>query len=277
MKKFIFTLVLLIIIAATVFYFGYVSFRIPEGSYGVVLTKTNGYDHPVLSPGSFQWMWQGLLPTNLRLFHIRLQEQTLSLDFNGELPSAGAYENYADAEVDFALRVKALFRYRLGPQSLPQIFQRAGINAETSDYSDILLETYQVIETDVKTLFADALRTLVEDENFDLGAADFEEALKARITREIPQLQDFDISLSDYSFPDMDLYRRVKNNYLAYLERSHEIAVQALEAASSARTREISRIEVLKEYGALLQEYPVLLEIFRDQSDEPLIVLPETD
>ena len=277
MKKFIFTLVLLIIVVGTVFYFGYVSFRIPEGYYGVVLTRTNGYDHPVLIPGSFKWMWQGLLPTNLRIFHVRLQERSLSLDFEGELPSAGAYESYADSDVDFAIRLKALFRYRLQPRSLPQIFQRAGINADTEEYSNILDETYSTIETDVKTYFSETVNTLIKDEGFAIAVSVFEESLRARITREIPQLEDFDISISGYSFPDMDLYRAVKENYLAYLEKSHDIAVQALEAASSARTREISRIEVLKEYGALLQEYPVLLEIFREKSEEPLIILPGTD
>jgi len=277
MKKFIFTLVLLIIVAGTVFYFGYVSFRIPEGSYGVVLTKTNGYDHPVVTPGSFQWMWQGLLPTNLRIFHVRVQERSLTLDFNGELPSAEAYENYAETEEDFAVRFKALFRYRLQAHSLPQLFQGAGINAETRDYSDILDDTYSTIETDVKTQFSNAVNMIIKDGSFSIAVPDFEEMLKTHISQEIPELQDFDITIAEYSFPDMDLYQTVKENYLAYLEKSHEISIQALEAASNARTREISRIEVLKEYGALLQEYPVLLEIFRDKSEEPLIILPETD
>jgi hypothetical protein len=276
MKKFIISLLFLLIISGTVFYFGYVSFRVPEGSYGVALTRTNGYDHPVIAPGSFRWMWQGLLPTNLRLFHVTLQERTVTLDFNGKLPSAEALSNYAANQADFAVRVKARIRYRLQPEVLPQLFQRAGISAESDDYSTILNDTYASVEAATRALFSDTITSLIEDDGFGMSAAKFKENLETMVAQQIPQLQDFEITISEYSFPDLEIYRTARNNYLVYLNRSHEIAIQALETASSARTREISRIEVLKEYGALLQEYPVLLDYYsRNNSNEPLILLPE--
>ena len=60
MKRLLVALFVLVVIAAAVFFFGWVQFQIPPDAHGVIFTKTNGWEEEVVDPGTFVWRWQSL-------------------------------------------------------------------------------------------------------------------------------------------------------------------------------------------------------------------------
>ena len=75
MRKFLVSLLLVVIAAGVAFYFGWIQLQLPADTYGVIFTKTNGFEQNVVKPGTFVWRWQRLLPTNLTLFTYQLKPQ----------------------------------------------------------------------------------------------------------------------------------------------------------------------------------------------------------
>jgi hypothetical protein len=65
MKKFLLILTVLLLLAGTVFYFGWIQFRLERGVFGVIYTKTHGYaEKPVVS-GRFSLSFWALIPGNM--------------------------------------------------------------------------------------------------------------------------------------------------------------------------------------------------------------------
>ncbi|MBN2874062.1 MAG: hypothetical protein JXM71_03115, partial [Spirochaetales bacterium] len=67
MRRFVLSLSILMVLSVSVFLVGWVSLRVPAGSYAVYSSKTGGVDTRVVAPGEFWWNAGMLLPTNVRL------------------------------------------------------------------------------------------------------------------------------------------------------------------------------------------------------------------
>ncbi len=70
--KFFIWLIVLLAISGTVFFFGWLQFSVPAGSYGVMLSKSGGYYNEVITPGEFSWRWERLVPTNSEILIFRI-------------------------------------------------------------------------------------------------------------------------------------------------------------------------------------------------------------
>ena len=278
MRKFLISLLLLFIAMGTVFFFGYIPFRLNQGNYGVVYTKTNGWNHPVLVPGEFRWFWQGIFPTNLTLFQVNPARQEVPLKITGTLPSGATYSSYSETIEDFTYSVAATVSYSINPQVLPGLMEKMSVNETPLNTAESfsLSQTYKDIESKIKSISEISLSNIVQKGGSYLTGSEFSTDLEMQIKKDIPELEEIEIIVKTFFFPDIELYKTVQKNYIDYLNRNNELTLAAMQSASSAKAREISRIEVLKEYGALLKEYPVLLDYYsRDSTTGPLILLPD--
>ncbi len=280
MRKFMISLVLLLIAGGTVFYFGYVPFRIGKGNYGVVYTKTNGWNHPVIIPGEFHWFWQGVFPTNLKYFQISLSRRDTAVNLQGTLPSGETYSDYSETAEDFSYTVKASVSYTLDPHVLPDLLSSHKVetsvdfNAEALSLSDL----YQRLDARIMSTADDSLQAILKKGVNYLSGGEYRQELEKALQTAVPELGDLEVIVKSFTFPDVDLYNSVRSNYIAYLNRNNELTLTAMQTASSVKAKELSRIEVLKEYGALLEEYPVLMDYYNTgASTGPLIVLPDTE
>jgi len=86
MRKLFVSLIILIIVGGVGFYFGWIQIQLPANTFGVIFTKTNGYEASVVRPGTFEWRWQRLLPTNLTLYTYTLAPQSTNVTVAGTLP-----------------------------------------------------------------------------------------------------------------------------------------------------------------------------------------------
>jgi hypothetical protein len=275
MKKFIFSLLLFAIIAGTAFFFGYIPFFLDSGELGVVYTKTDGWDNPVIIPGDFRWMWQGLLPTNLRLYRLSPEAHEVYLNLDGLLPSGDVYAAYAGGGEDFSYALKGNIRYTIRPALLPSLFAESGFgeNEDSDNPAELLVPLYERLDEELLQLARGTAEELIARGDFGLTSLAFRSLLASRIADDLDEIEAQELLIEEYRFPDMELYRAARENYLGFQRRSHEIQLVELEEAAGAKNREMGRIEILKEYGALLNEYPILLEYY-SMRDEDISLIP---
>lgn len=264
MRKFVVGVILLLIVAGVVFYFGWIQFRIPEDRIAVIFTKTGGWDEQPVQPGEFHWRWENLLPTNLTVHLFSNQPHSAEVRAAGTLPSGDLYRRYLEGEVDFGYVVEFRLRFRVRPDALPALIARERLTPDQleqwyADHADTM--TRRGIEL-VDSFFA----ALQDDEAFSL--ARFGRYLRTELEAEFPNLEILQLTPVQVRVPDLRLYAAARLVYLAVLDaRSEATAAAAFDAAGEEVRRE-SRLALLRRYGEVLKEYPILLDYFSLAADK---------
>lgn len=265
--KFIIFLILLILIGGTVFYFGWIQFKLDENTYGVIFTKTNGYDDNVVIPGKFIWRWEALIPTNLTLHTFKITPQTKQLSKTGSLPSGALYGSVLEENTDFSFKLNMQIDYRIKPELLPGLVEEEGLT------HDDLAGYYSRIEQEL----SNSVSVAVEAKISAFDSSDYEqfmlEPFRDELT-EVLQEQNEAISVTNVSIlelvlPDIQLYQSVRAYYLSLIETRRQTETAVLENERTWVVSEEAKLEVLKKYGALFTEYPGLIQFLalRDRGE----------
>jgi hypothetical protein len=277
MKAFLIVLVILVVLSSVVFYFGWVQIHLPAEHYAVVFTKTGGYDQEVIRPGEFSWRWERLIPTNMRLYVFDLHPRSQEISFQGSLPSAELYSTILPENPDFTYRGEIEVIFTVAPESLPALV------AEQKLLPDQLEDFYSAKAEMLSNTVLEILRET------DTDPADGQ-ALNRRVEREVaaavPDLEISSLNVRVRHVPDGDLYELARSSYQELVQtrdRSRAEAVARLAEEQvreeNARARQRADLEALREYGELLNEYPVLLKAMAVQklSGDQVITIPEFD
>jgi hypothetical protein len=277
MKAFLIILVILVILAGVAFYFGWVQIHVPEGNYAVVSTKTRGVDDQVIRPGEFSWRVERLIPTNMTIHVFDLHPRSLQVPFQSHLPSAELYSSILPNNPDFSLRGTVSITFTILPESLPQLV------AEDKLTPDGLDQFYQMKADQISKR---ALDRLLEMESDRVASANLDRDLLKELDSQFTDLEIIGLNTDLQSVPDLELYEMARSSYRSLLEtrdrsRDQAIAELAEEQVREENTREAERanLEALREYGKLLDEYPILLKAMAVQklSGEKVITIPEFD
>jgi hypothetical protein len=277
MKAFLIILVILVILAGAGFYFGWLQIQLPAEHYAVVFTKTGGYDEEVIRPGQFSWRWERLIPTNMTLYAFDLHPSSQEISFRGALPSAELYSSVLPENPDFSYRGEVDVIFTISPESLPALVAEEKLlpeqledfyEAKAGALADSVLEILQ--ETDADPADSQALNRRV----------------RQGLARTVPNLQISSLNVRVEHVPDRDLYELARTSYREMVQtrdRAREDAIARLAEeqvrAENARARERADLEALREYGELLNEYPILLKAMAVQklSGDQVITIPEFD
>lgn len=266
MKRFAWSLILLVLCGAAVFFIGWIQLRVEPGSWAVLVTKTGGVDGRALEPGRFHWTAAALLPTNVRLYGFKGARAERTVSLQGELPSAAAYRLFMAGEPDFSWQISLKLAAAVDPSSLPVLVERDGVkdDASLSAWLSSALDALAgSLRSAVLSLAADAAgaRALA-----DGSAAASIEAM-ARTAN--PALADVKVSVVAARVPDMDLYESARDMYLSYVARFRESIEPALSRASVSAAEDQVRVDSLKRYGELLAQYPWLVDFLAIEAGLP--------
>lgn len=257
MKRFIWTLVLLSLCSAAVFFIGWLPLRVQPGKYAVVASKTGGVEGEVLSSGRFFWSAAALLPTNLRLVQFSPARVERVISLSGELPSAGAYRAFMAGEPDFSWELSLRLRIAVAPEALPLLFSRYGIDGDEA-LGAWLDEELDGASSDARALAADSLASPSSAVRLASGAAD--EELRLALAARRPELDILGLSVIAARIPDLALYEQARQLYASYVDSFRQSVEPALVRASVSAAEDQVRIDALKRYGELLALYPALVD-----------------
>jgi hypothetical protein len=258
MKKFFITLLFLIIAGGVVFFFGWISIQIPPESYAVISSKTGGYEDEVITPGEFAWRWERLIPTNVKIHVFSPQPKASTVTVSGALPSSDLYAQYLQGSPNFEWEIILYASYRINPESLPELLTEEKIDSGSIDslYTGIKEKIRGFVYPYINDFFREAGTSGASIPSF----TDLKEILAARLQENFSHVLFDDIHVQSSTIPDMSLYREGKDNYLELTETENKIRLEELKKATAEGVTEASRIDILREYGKLLTDYPVLLD-----------------
>ncbi len=274
--KFFLVLILLIAVGGTGFYFGWIQFQLPAHTYGVIYTKTGGWDSRAVEPGTFNWRWERLIPTNMTLYRIPLRPQTVDVSQEGTLPSGDVYASVLENKGDFTYSLEFSLSYQLKKELLPELVQEKGLEPEKLDswYEGLNRQ----IMASVTEIVEDEAEAVDESDSADLAFGKLEETLLAGLSEDFTYVDFEAVQPKKIDVPDPDLYRSAKEYYLGVLEKREQIERETLEQERSWMVSEESRLQVLERYGKLFTDYPGLVRYFAlQESEEFKDLLPPVD
>jgi hypothetical protein len=256
MKKFLTTLLILVIIAAAGLFFGWAQLGIPPDAYGVIRSKTHGLYPHLVKPGEFLWLWYKLIPTNTATTILRVNNVNHEFSAENSLPSGRIYSTFAGIDGDFSWRINALISFRIDPDAIIPLF-----GANTVGSQDDLTLYERDIAGQIEGFI---MRRIEREEN----SGQVEDLLKngenpwfdGEITQEFPFLQNFSFKIKSAQFPDFTLYRQAKSLFEDYMTVQKEYASGNIREIVKSRIDSRLQFDELELYGVLLTKYPILLE-----------------
>ena len=274
------SILLLLGVAGVIFVAGWIQILLPPATYGVLFSKTGGFDPRVMAPGVFVWRWERVIPNNVTLFLFEVQPHSIETRLSGELPSAEAVASMlpgAAGAADFRYRATVSVTFAVRPEALPALVSGAGLTPEDLNHWTEMKGTAMgraALELLQRRAQATALTDLaaLEAEILDPLAAGF------------PKLQVMGVRFSDLHLPDIEVYERGRRAYLELMDAQYEARRAAVIDLAQERERGLAdqearraALQVLREYGVVLQEYPVLIQFLALQNDagrDALVDLP---
>lgn len=271
-RAFNFVLSLLIILAAAgaVFWFGWVQFSLGEGDYAVIYTKTNGYESAPLANGEFAWRWQALLPTNLTLHIFNLDNRTLNIEKSGKLPSGDYYARITGEDINFDWDIKVKIVYRMNPEALPSLVANGLLSPDLESY-------YKDFESDLNSELVNLISAEVEsdpEENIGSRIDRLENSISEKAVSLSPYITVIDAEIRSWNYPDLSLYSEARRLVLEMMNKRQTLQSELEDSAVRRDDAIGTRIGLLEEYGRVLEEYPVLLELFALEGHPGASLLP---
>jgi len=246
------TLLLLLIVGATVFCFGWMQLRVDEGEYAVVYRKSHGYEEDLIRSDDFVWRWEALFPTYLSLHKFNLKPQTTSIKQEGSLPSDRIYSAIIGDDIDFSWEIEAKISYRVNPDNLVSLV-RSGFDELDSFYSDFETKLDSaVLDIISKGMAAGEERTLGHDW---LSESISESSIDKRV-------EIVEVSIIKWRYPDMALYFEARRLTLETMRETQAVISEIESRAARLQSTQEVWLKLLGEYGKLLDEYPILIEFF---------------
>jgi hypothetical protein len=250
MKKFLGTLLFLVILAGLGLFFGWAQQGVPPDAYGLIRSKTHGLDTRLVKPGEFRWVWYKLIPTNTTTVVFRLNPVSHEFSARGTLPSGRIYAAFAGLEDDFSWEFRAAFSFNLRPEALVPLVtdQNIGDQEELTRYE-------RELSADIEAFILrrmGALEGLLQDgENPEL---------EREVQGQFPLIENFSLRVKSAQFPDFEQYRQAQGLYNAYIALQRDMMSGELREKAKNRIEAYHRFDELEQYGALLTKYPILLD-----------------
>ena len=260
MKKFFITLLILIILGGTGFFFGWVQFQVPPGQFGVISSKTHGIDPEPVRSGEFRWVWYKLIPTNVKIAVFNLEYTNFPFNFDSTLPSGSTYASFAGlSNTDFSWNLKGEIAFNLNPDYIVRLTEKHNLSGQDT------LDTYmEKIAKDIEMIILRTLSSITSADDSErieqIMSGNGDEQMENEIRTSFPEISDFTFIIQSVKFPDFVLYRQLRYMYEEFLTRQREYVTSAFGRRAENHIEAQLRFDELQRYGELLTKYPVLLE-----------------
>ncbi len=281
MKRLLFLLVFLVILGGVVFFFGWIQIQIPAEGYGVIFTRTHGWEAEVVRPGTFVWRWQRLIPTNLTLHVFEPGVHRTQVRLDGSLPSARGIDAILEESGGFDYSIRMTTQTRIQPEELPGLAEERELRPE--DVSDF----YDSLDDQIHEISTQAILSLIESQpdRISAGSAytELTQLVRSRLSDELDYLDVVALTVEEITLPDMQLYFTARDLAADVLRARAQALQQAAEALAETEVQSDRGLSMLERYGEILDRYPVLLEYFRvgkEIDGDPLdlqSIIPESD
>jgi hypothetical protein len=257
LKKFLWTLLILVILGGAAFFFGWAQLMVPADAYGVMMSKTHGLDPTLIRAGEFRWVWYKLIPSNVEIQVFRLKNMLRSVRTDGTLPSGAEYAVLAGSTADFSYQIEATLSFSIRPESLVNLVSSKHITGQ--DALDAFEET---LADEIQAFALQRLRVYLDDElkMEELLASGSIVQLNSDIQKAFPHIESLSLVIHTPRFPDIKLYQEFRSLHQEYIARQKNYLHTEAGAQAETRISSYIRFDELSKIGELLSTYPILLQ-----------------
>ncbi|QEN07546.1 hypothetical protein EXM22_05915 [Oceanispirochaeta crateris] len=245
---------IVLVFAAFVFYMGWIQIRIPEGVHALVYTKTGGYDNQLISPGQFVWRWENLFPGNMTLHFIELKNSREEYTMTGYLPSGELYGQYINRPEAFHYTFEVEYRFSIKDESFVSLIESG------TYYSQLIEDRNQEYVAATNEIIQDFFK---DQDSLNLeGISEAEKMLSLKISESDPRYQLNDLRIISYQYPDIELYEQTRAYFLEELAVLRQAELKTEQIQTELETVTSRKMDLLRQYGEVLSEFPVLLQYY---------------
>ena len=232
-KSFLFSLIILLLFAAAVFYLGWTQIKIKPNHIGVVVSKTSGVSQKIAESGKFSWYWEFLLPTNAVLRPFSVLPYNFSKKISGQLPSADIFRNYSSLRPDFSYSADISITIEITKEQIVSLCKKNIISDQESlnQFMD-KKASFLVEETEKKLL--EYYLTENNSSAFYLDSRNIFADSAFYSQKDAEGIEVTAFSITNQKFPDGDLYRLAKKTAMSSLTKESESIVSQSSFLSSS-------------------------------------------
>ncbi len=269
MKKLFVNFIFLLLIAALVFFVGWVQFSVKPGFCGIMTSKTGGLYPEPIENGHFLWRWEKLIPTNANITTFSLEPCTFSKSVSGSLPSAQIYSKQLNPSPDFSYNIQADISLSLSPKQILALVRDKGIENQEDLESYLEGKAGLVAQKTVDFLLnKDKSYTLTSPVSFS------EEELKSFSAAYTADFSDFTLVSVNFTLakiPDMKMYKSAVESFSLYKsEVDAQLKVLAKNQAQ-VLVQENRSMQQLEKFADLISKYPQLEELSKSANFTDII------
>lgn len=258
--KHILILSVFILISGIIFYFGWIQIKLPENTYGIAFTKSNGYLNKIYEPGKFSWDYRKLIPGNFKLLKFKLSAQQLEIDEQGQLPFGNIYSEYLPGSPDFSYHFRYFLTYSIKLDHFPTMVENFLLDP------DQMPLRYKAINADIQLFISEYYKELAESSAYPIDIFysnnEIVNKLGPALSKNFPALDIIEFIPVEISIPDALLYIRAKEIYLESIKIENNSISESRLIIADQKIRDAANFETLKKYGELFTEYPSLIDFF---------------
>ncbi len=260
MKKVIASIIIILLFAGFVFYLGFVSFKIPVGKYGVMVSKTSGVYKSLLENGKFCWRWEKVIPKNAEIYIFDKEEKLFNESFTGELPSAKIYSSFVKGEPDFSYNFDFELFLKLKPEKLIELVENQNVTTEES-LENFLQKTADKISRELSQYIIDL------NENTVIASYDVPSIIqKLNLDSKYEFVSIQEVSLKKAVVPDLNLYNFAKNSYQNFQKEVDSKLKELSEQQAQKIMQDESSVKQLSKIAELLRQYPELNNLLTNEN-----------
>jgi hypothetical protein len=256
------------------FFVGWVQLALASDTFGVVFTRTHGFEEAAIPPQGFSWRWERLVPGALTLYRFPLKAQSMDLTIKGSLPSGETYATVTAEKPDFSFEISLSVSFRLRPAALPKLADSTHLRPEgIAEYYKVLTQGMQS-----RALSIALAAPITGGESNASGNPEaiapfansdvFSRLITSELPGFFPEIEFLSLAPFAVRIPDLALYERLRSVYLNVVT-ARENALKASAARlvtqeadqQSTRLKQEQTLASLEKYGELLDKHPGLIKL----------------
>lgn len=262
LKSFVNRILLLLLLAffIFVFYLGMEKIELEENQYGIVFTKTSGWSDRIVDKEGFSWSYEKVIPENYNIHKFRIEKSYLELKGNGTLPSGKLYADFSgisDSNFNYSYAISTFFKFN---KDYLRDYVIKGYFTEES-YSAWIENS----KTSISNYINGYINKRVNDGNYFTFKADITQDLRSSY----PHFHFEELSVNITS-PDLNLYKTSREYYINHIEEKIAAEKEFLGESLKQQTNQKVKLELLKMYGEVFTQYPIMIEYIK--ADQNMIL-----
>ena len=227
LKSFFFSVLIIVIFAAAVFYLGWTQIKIKPNHVGIVVSKTGGVSQKVAESGTFSWYWEFLLPTNASLRSFSVLPYQFSKKINGELPSADIFKSYSSLRPDFSYSADISVTIEISKEQIAALCKKNAISDQESLNKFMERKADFLAEATEKKLLRYYLQesagsSAAPSASFYLDSKNVFADSDFYSQKDTEGIEVTAFSITNQKFPDADLYRLSRKTALSSISKESE-------------------------------------------------------